>query len=73
MSAVPELQQDELVSAFRIHYYRFEQAVHEASAVSADSTVLARLGDDLDEYSHLITQVCASISDLATISSITLL
>ena len=57
----PELHQDELISAFHTHYYRFEQAVHEAMAVSADSNVLARLGDDLDEYSSLITQVCATV------------
>lgn len=59
----PELHENgsELLSAFRTHYYRFEQAVHEASAVLADSNVLARLGDDLDEFSGLVTQVCAVI------------
>jgi hypothetical protein len=58
----PEPHQNdlELISAFRTHYYRFEQAVHEATAVSADSNVLARLCDDLDEYSDLLTQVCAA-------------
>jgi hypothetical protein len=59
----PELHQNdlELISAFRTHYYRFVQAVHEASAVLADSNVLARLGDGLDEYSDLVTQVCTSV------------
>jgi hypothetical protein len=59
----PELTENdtELLSAFRTHYYRFEQAVNEAKAVSADSNVLARLGDDLDEYSGLVTQVCAAV------------
>jgi hypothetical protein len=59
----PELTENDtgLLSAFRTHYYRFEQAVNEAKAVSADSNVLARLGDDLDEYSDLVTQVCAAV------------
>jgi hypothetical protein len=57
----PTENDTELLSAFRTHYYRFEQAVNEAKAVSADSNVLARLGDDLDEYSDLVTQVCAVI------------
>ena len=59
----PEPHQNdlELLSAFRTHYYRFEQAVHEATAVLADSNVLAHLGDDLDEYSDLVTQVCVAV------------
>jgi hypothetical protein len=51
----------ELLSAFRTHYYRFGQAIHETTAALADSNVLARLGDDLDEYSDLVTQVCAVV------------
>ena len=61
MPVTPELQQEELIAAFRVHYYQFEQAVHEATAVLADSTVLARLGDDLDEYSSLISEACSGV------------
>ena len=55
----PEPHQNdlELISAFHIHYYQFEQAVHGATAVLADSNVLACLGDDLDEYSNLARYV----------------
>lgn len=49
--------QQDLLSAFRIHYHRFERAIQEASVNTTDSTVLARLGDDLDEFSHLVTTV----------------
>jgi hypothetical protein len=68
----PELHENnsDLISAFRTHYYRFEQAVQEASAVLADSNVLARLGDDLDEYSDLVTQVCAAVLLLSFFLSI---
>lgn len=47
----------DLLAAFRIHYHRFEQAVIEALSNPTDSTVLARLGDDLDEFATLATQV----------------
>jgi hypothetical protein len=46
-----------LLSAFRIHYRRFEAAIHEASVNPTDSTVLARLGDNLDEFANLVVQV----------------
>ena len=51
-----EPQQD-LLSAFHVHYHRFEHAIQEALVNTTDSTVLARLGDDLDEFSHLVTTV----------------
>ncbi len=49
--------QEQLVSAFRSHFHHYSQAIHEAVQNSADSTVLARLGDDLDEFSQLVAQV----------------
>jgi hypothetical protein len=54
-----ELEQTpgDLLAAFRIHYRQFEQAVTEALSNPTDSTVLARLGDDLDEFATLATQV----------------
>ncbi|KAF8882085.1 hypothetical protein BD779DRAFT_1394954, partial [Infundibulicybe gibba] len=45
-----------LLNAFRAHYHHFDQAVQEAMAGSADSVVLARLGDDLDEYAALVRE-----------------
>jgi len=51
------LQPQDLLSAFRIHYSRFEHAIQEAWVNTTDSTVLARLGDDLDEFTNLVTEV----------------
>ena len=49
--------QEQLLSAFRAHFHCYSRAIHEAIHSSADSTVLARLGDDLDEFSQLVAQV----------------
>ncbi|KAF8886368.1 hypothetical protein BD779DRAFT_1611784 [Infundibulicybe gibba] len=46
----------ELLNAFRAHYHHFDQEVQEAMAGSADPTVLARLGDDLDGYAALVRE-----------------
>lgn len=48
---------EELLNAFRAHYRRYENAVHEAVANSADAVVLWRLGDDLNEYIGLVNEV----------------
>src|SRR6266436_8239600 len=47
----------DLLSAFRTHYRRFERAIQEASVNPTDSTVLARLGDDLDGFTNLVIEV----------------
>ena len=47
----------ELLEAFRTHYRRFETGVHEAVSNSTDAVVLWRLGDDLDQYTRLVTEV----------------
>jgi hypothetical protein len=47
----------DLLSAFRIHYRRFESAIADVLTTPTDSTVVARIGDDLDEFSALVTQV----------------
>ena len=47
----------ELLEAFRSHYQRFERSVHDAVTNSADTVVLWRLGDDLDQYISLVTEV----------------
>jgi hypothetical protein len=41
-SVLPD-NQDGLLSAFRTHYWEFEQTVHETMLGSTDPTVLARL------------------------------
>lgn len=46
-----------LLEAFRVYYHRYSAAVTEAVLSSADTNVLARLGDGLDEYLSLVTQV----------------
>jgi hypothetical protein len=49
---------DRLIAAFRTHYRRYEGAVQDALSRETDAVVLARLGDDLDEYSAMVTKVC---------------
>ncbi len=53
---VPNAELD-LLDAFRNHYYRFEAIVREVTTQATDSTVLARIGDDLDEYAVLLAEV----------------
>ena len=53
----PSLIPDELLGAFRTHYWRYEHLVREATSNPTDSTVLARLGDELDEYIALVIEV----------------
>lgn len=51
----------ELLEAFRNHYHRFERSVHDAVVNSADTVVLWQLGDDLDQYTSLVTEVSVII------------
>ncbi|KAJ7026752.1 hypothetical protein C8F04DRAFT_966135 [Mycena alexandri] len=44
-------------NAFREHYHRYETAVHDAISNGADTVVLWRLGDDLNEYLGLVNEV----------------
>ena len=46
-----------LLDAFRTNYHRIERAVHEIVTVQSDTTVIARLGDDLDEFLSLVIEV----------------
>lgn len=55
--SLPVAAAAELLDAFCSHYHRFESNVHEAIATSADTVVLWRLGDDLDQYTGLINEV----------------
>ncbi|KAJ7922570.1 hypothetical protein B0H13DRAFT_2409610, partial [Mycena leptocephala] len=54
---------DELLNAFRAHYRRYENAVHEAVVNSTDAVVLWRLGDDLDQYLGLVNEYSTIFSD----------
>ena len=47
----------ELLDAFRCHYFRYEAIVTETITHATDSTILARIGDDLDEYTALLAEV----------------
>lgn len=47
----------ELLDAFRMHYYHFENLVTEATHSATDSTVLTRLGNELEEYINLVNEV----------------
>jgi hypothetical protein len=46
-----------LLDAFRVHYNHYESMVHEAMSNPTDSNVLARLGDDLDQFMTLVAEV----------------
>lgn len=48
---------EDLLTAFRLHYHQFDRAIHDALKGQTDSVVLARLGDDLDEYLTLVNEV----------------
>ena len=59
MSQLPlnsELNPLTLLDAFRLHYNRFETVIGEAITHPTDSSVLARIGDDLDEYATLVQE-----------------
>jgi hypothetical protein len=49
----------DLLNAFRAQYLHFSIAIPSAIAIesNADPVSLARLGDDLDEYSNLVREV----------------
>jgi hypothetical protein len=47
----------DLIAAFRTYYYPCVKSVEEAALLPTDSTVLNRLGDWIDEYRALVTQV----------------
>jgi len=51
---------DVLINAFRAHYQHFVTDIHQAVESNTDSVVLARLGDDLDEYYNLVLEVSHS-------------
>jgi hypothetical protein len=52
----------ELIDAFRTHYHRLVSEVQNAINRQDDSTVIARLGDDVDEYANSIAEVCTGLA-----------
>ena len=60
-ATIVDSSENRLLSEFRTRYHQYMNAVQEALTSSAlDSNVLARLGDDLDEFGCIVTQVCIS-------------
>ncbi|KAJ7128852.1 hypothetical protein C8R46DRAFT_926116 [Mycena filopes] len=51
-----EAAAEELLNAFRQRYHQYETAVHEAVSNAADTVVVWRLGDDLNEYLGLVNE-----------------
>jgi len=58
MDSDSQLDEPPLLEAFRMHYVRYENVVHEVLLSPTDVTVVARLGDDLDAFSALAMEVC---------------
>ena len=46
-----------LLNTFRSYYHHYVNSIREAVANNADSIVLARLGDQVDEFAALLTQM----------------
>ncbi|KAJ7026560.1 hypothetical protein C8F04DRAFT_966270 [Mycena alexandri] len=52
-NSLPAFATETLLDAFRTHYHRFAAAVANLVSNPTDATVIARLGDDLDEYTAI--------------------
>lgn len=50
--------QVELLEAFRSHYERFQTSITDIVQNPTDAVVIARLGDDLDEFAGMVREVC---------------
>jgi hypothetical protein len=53
----PPSFEGQLLNAFRAHYHRFAAAVTELAGGQTDAAVIARLGDDLDEFVRVVEEV----------------
>ncbi|KAJ7662792.1 hypothetical protein DFH06DRAFT_1088364 [Mycena polygramma] len=51
-----DLPPTELLEAFRAHYHRFQASVTEIIHNPTDAVVIARLGDDVDEFAQMVQQ-----------------
>lgn len=54
---LPPFAQETLLNAFRTHYHRFVERVGEVVGSRSDPIVIARLGDDLDEFAAIVAAV----------------
>ena len=53
----PTFATEVLLDAFRTHYHRFAAAVTSLATDPTDAIVIARLGDDLDEFAAIVQEV----------------
>lgn len=53
-----EQTHDELLAEFRIRYHQIQDGVTQAFADPTDPVVLEQLGDEVDDFAHLVLQVC---------------
>lgn len=53
MDGPPPFAHQALLEAFRTHYQHFEAAMSEIVGRHSDAIVIARLGDDLDEFAAI--------------------
>lgn len=58
MTEQQSLQANDIVQAFRQVYTHIVQRVETALSENTDSTVLARILDEINEYRNLVSQVC---------------
>lgn len=47
-----------VLDALREYYFHLEAVIHHAAENGTDSNVLSRIGDDLDEYTSMVNEVC---------------
>lgn len=53
---VEEPREDTLLNSFRLYYQKLERSIRKISS-GTDLVVVARLGDDIDEFTILFNQV----------------
>ncbi|KAJ7199943.1 hypothetical protein GGX14DRAFT_372621 [Mycena pura] len=68
---MPPFPGTELLDAFRTHYNRLQNSVADIIQNPTDAVVIARLGDDLDEFMQLVQQHSEifDVAELATIQT----
>ena len=57
MDGFQGVEANELLDAFQTNYHCFEWLAREAVTHATDSTIFARLGNELDEYINLVNEV----------------
>ena len=59
---LPVFARTALLNAFRTHYARFQTHISELDGTRTDATVIARLGDDLDEFTRMVEEANSPFS-----------